>query len=245
MRNVVRTFWVAFWVCFVCSIFVSTTAVYLKPRYESNKKKEMQKNIIAASLLSDTDQKTDELFSKIKDAIVDFKTGQVFFDIKNNEEILVPADKDVAGIKRHPRYGKIYYLLYGTKLNRLILPIYGKGLWSTMYALLTLGHDLNTIESIIFYEHGETPGLGGEIENPKWQSKWKGKKLYSQDGSYKFEVIKGRVTPFHLNAIHEVDGLSGATLTTKGVSNLVKYWLSDNGYGKFLNNLKEGKIILR
>ena len=135
----------------------------------------------------------------------------------------------------------VYLLKKDGKLQRLILPIYGKGLWSTMYGLIALDSDFNTIESFGFYEHAETPGLGGEVDNPTWKAGWVGKKAFDNGGPPVIRVIKGKVNTKAPGASHEVDGISGATLTCNGVTNTVDFWLGPNGFGPYLDKLKGGK----
>ena len=125
------------------------------------------------------------------------------------------------------------------RLKRIILPVHGKGLWSTMYGFLALAPDGQTIESLAFYEHAETPGLGAEIDNPRWKAKWVGKLVFDKEGQPRIEVIKGTVDPDHPDAHHQVDGISGATITGRGVRNLVHYWLGDQGYGPALDKLRQ------
>ena len=126
------------------------------------------------------------------------------------------------------------------ELDKIILPVRGAGLWSTLYGFLALENDLNTVAGLGFYEHGETPGLGGEVDNPKWKALWPGKEVYD-DGQVAIELIKGSVDASTRNAENKVDGLSGATLTSRGVSNLVQFWMGDNGYKLFLKNLRAGE----
>ena len=125
-------------------------------------------------------------------------------------------------------------------VTKLILPVYGKGLWSTMYGFLAIGNDLITIEGITFYEHGETPGLGGEIDNPRWKAIWKGKKAFDDKGNVIIEVIKGIVDRTSPSSDHQIDGLSGSTLTTRGVDYTIKYWLGEEGYGPYIDQLRKG-----
>ena len=147
---------------------------------------------------------------------------------------LIPSSEDIAQLKRMPKYMAVYFVKEDGEIKEIILPIYGKGLWSTMYGFMALDSDLQTIRGFTFYEHGETPGLGGEVDNPNWKKIWKGKKAFDEEWNVKIEVIKGRVDPSSDNAKYQIDGLSGSTLTTRGVDNLVKFWLGDNGYGPFL-----------
>jgi Na+-transporting NADH:ubiquinone oxidoreductase subunit C len=114
-------------------------------------------------------------------------------------------------------------------VTRLILPVHGSGLWDLMYGFLALDNDGRTIRELIFYQHKETPGLGGEIQNPEWQAKWDGKQLFD-NGSVAIEVNKGD----NKGDQYAVDALSGATLTSNGVENTLQYWAGDNGYGNYL-----------
>ena len=127
------------------------------------------------------------------------------------------------------------------ELDKIILPIRGYGLWSTLYGFMALESDGNTIAGLGFYEHGETPGLGGEVDNPRWKSIWPGKLVY-QGNDVAIEVLKGAVRADSDQAQWQVDGLSGATLTTKGVDNLVKYWLGEQGFKPLLDNLRQGEV---
>jgi Na+-transporting NADH:ubiquinone oxidoreductase subunit C len=126
------------------------------------------------------------------------------------------------------------------ELEKIILPVRGYGLWSTMYGFIALEQDANTVAGLGFYEHGETPGLGGEVDNPRWKAMWPGKQVY-RDGDVELGLIKGSVDSGSDNADWQVDGLAGATLTSRGVTNLVHFWLGENGFEPFLNNLQAGE----
>ncbi len=251
---------VAVGVCLVCSVFVSTAAVSLHGRQEQNKKLDKIENILIAGDLAADKGDVQQIFKeKIDIGLVDLQTGEFLsedqyneklnpntFDIKemaDNEEygLSIPPDKDIAHILRMPKYMPVYMLKNGDEVQKYILPIYGKGLWSTMYGFLALASDLETIEGITFYEHGETPGLGGEVDNPRWKALWKGKKVFDESGKVKLTVIKGRVDPSSPDARYKVDGLSGATLTTRGLDAMTKFWLGENGYGPFIQHCKSQK----
>ena len=126
----------------------------------------------------------------------------------------------------------------GDEIRQLVLPVHGYGLWSTLYGFIALENDLNTIKGLRFYEQGETPGLGGEVDNPKWRQQWKGKRIFDDNGELKIQVIHGHVTHNDPEADYKVDGISGATLTSKGVSNLLRFWLGDRGFGPYLKKLR-------
>ena len=121
-------------------------------------------------------------------------------------------------------------------ISKLILPIRGFGLWGTMYGYISLENDFNTVAGIEFYQHKETPGLGAEVDNPKWKALWPGKQIY-QNNDVALKVIKGKVESDDSMNAYKVDGLSGATLTSRGVSNMIEYWFSESGYSSMLTEL--------
>ncbi len=251
---------VALGICIVCSIFVSTAAVKLKPQQDLNKVLEKKINILIAAGLIKPGNKVDVdfLYKKIETNIIDIRTGSVVenFDVDSfdprkaekdpEKSTILTANQDMASIKSRSNYGFVYLLRdENESIQRIILPVHGKGLWSTMYGFLALDADTTTIKNFAFYEHGETPGLGGEVDNPRWKALWPGKRAYDPNWEPKIALIKGAVNPSNPNSIYQVDGLSGSTLTSRGVTNLIQFWLGESGYGPFLKkirNAKEGEI---
>jgi len=154
--------------------------------------------------------------------------------------IALSGEEDLAKISRREHYAMVYLIVTDGQLEKIILPIRGYGLWSTLHGFLALENDANTIAGLGFYQHGETPGLGGEIDNPRWKALWPGKKAYQND-EVGIALIKGSVNPSSANADYQVDGLAGATLTSRGVSNLVQFWLGEMGFNKFLSNVRSGE----
>jgi len=249
-----RTLLVALLLCGICSVLVSVAAVGLRPQQERNRILEVRRNILRAAGFGSelaAGQPVKELFKHIEVKLVDLKTGKyVDRDPADYSEraaaedpkrsiALTPA-QDKAGIKRRAKLAPVYLVKQDGKLQRIILPVYGKGLWSTMYGFLALEPDTITVANLIFYEDAETPGLGGEIENPKWQAKWHGKQWMDADGQPKLDVIKGAVDPDNPRAKYQIDGLSGATLTSRGVENLMRFWAGENGFGPYLARLRSG-----
>lgn len=246
-------------ICFVCAVLVSTSVVMLKPKQEMNKRLEKIKHVIGVAELADSQMNIEEIFSKkIIPVLIDLDTGLELsenkytddinpgnFDLKKiikNSDLTekIPRKKDIAGLIRIPKYILIYRIKKGDQFSQLIFPIYGKGLWSTLYGFLSLDFiDLNTIRGITFYEHGETPGLGGEVDNPRWQKNWEGKKIYGKNGLVSLRVVKKKADR---SSFFEIDGLSGATITSRGVENIIKFWFGENGYGKYLKKLREKRI---
>jgi Na+-transporting NADH:ubiquinone oxidoreductase subunit C len=251
---------VALGVCLVCAVLVSTTAVTLKPIQKRNAELDKIKNILAAGGLLEEGMDAHSIQAayaeKIRAEVIDLAAGQGVpedeleavlkpsnFDIKaiaKDTRYTTPLESkdDPAQIKKLPKYMVVYKVMENDVVRKLILPVYGKGLWSTMYGLVALDNDLTTVRGFTFYEHGETPGLGGEVDNPRWKSQWEGKQVFDASGLLKIEVIKGLVTPSDPMKQYRIDGLSGSTLTTRGVNNLVRFWLGEMGYGRYLNRLR-------
>lgn len=256
--SVKKTVQVALGICIVCSLLVSTAAVTLSARQQQNKRLDQIRNILIAGGLYTEGIDIESAYNeRIVPIMIDMETGErvsedKFDDVLNPKDFDIKAvaahpmygkhiarDADLAQIQRRPRYMLVYLVQDEGKTTKLILPVYGKGLWSTLYGFLALEKDLSTVSGITFYEHGETPGLGGEVDNPAWKASWKGKQVFDKEGNVRLSVIKGRVDTSRAEAIHQVDGLSGATITARGVDRLVKYWLGENGYGALLSILQE------
>ncbi|MFA7288647.1 MAG: Na(+)-translocating NADH-quinone reductase subunit C [Melioribacteraceae bacterium] len=254
-----KTVLVAAGVCFVCAILVSSATVSLAPKQAVNKKLDRVQNILAAGDVKTNNEDPQKIYAeKIKPIIIEVESGRILdkseytaelnpekFDIKKMVNIpeytyQIPSTEDAAGIKKRPKYMAIYEVMgENNEVEKYIFPIYGKGLWSTLYGFISLDKDLKVVKGLTFYEHGETPGLGGEVDNPKWKETWKGKKAFDDDGKVIIQVIKGKVDYSSPQADHQIDGLSGSTLTTRGVDNLVRYWLSENGYAPFLKSMRK------
>lgn len=256
LKNIIG---VALVVCLVCSILVASVAVALKPRQEKNQTLEKLKNILlAGGLMNDKNKNTDieTIFSqKVAGTVIDLKTGERLakdkqtglldpnnFDLKKvandfNTSVEVPVELAGSGIKRVPVNMAVYFVKEGGEISKIILPMFGKGLWSTMYGFIALKKDLKTVSGFTYYEHGETPGLGGEVDNPRWKSLWKDKMVYDDGGKLILKVIKAIAPP---DSKTEIDGLSGATITTRGIDDMLGFWLGEKGYYKpFLDILKK------
>jgi Na+-transporting NADH:ubiquinone oxidoreductase subunit C len=251
-----RVVTVAFLLCLVCSILVSLAAVGLGDRQQSNKEAEKKKNILLAAGLYDENSSIESQFRQIQARIVDLESGRFISDLdpetfdsssaENDPQTRheISTDLDLAGIGVRSRYMNVYLVVDSGELQQLVLPVHGKGLWSTMYGFLSLAADLNTVMGLTFYEHGETPGLGGEIDNPSWKQLWIGKRIYDEAGLLRIEVVKGTVAENAPQAEFQVDGLAGATLTARGVSNLVQYWFGLDGYKPLLERLQLEGVTL-
>lgn len=248
-------FTVAFLVCLVCAVVVSTAAVVLRPVQQENRQADLRKNILAAAGLWDPSKSVAEQFEQVQTRLVNLETGEFSdeFDTENYDprsairdpalSESIPADEDIASIKRREIYTEVYLVNNEAgDLQTIILPIRGYGLWSTLWGFIALEDDLDTVVGLGFYEHAETPGLGGEVDNPSWKAQFDGKEVYGQEGDVRLALKKGGVNPeLEADRRFKVDALSGATLTSNGVSNLLQYWLGERGFKPFLNNLKAGE----
>jgi Na+-transporting NADH:ubiquinone oxidoreductase subunit C len=243
--------------CLVCSLLVSLTVVSLKDKQAKNKELDFKKNVLMSAGLIKTGasaEVVEEAFSKIETALVDFETGELTTEVDaklydqtkaaadSTMNVEIPSDKDVAGLSTRAKIAKVYFARTEGKIDTIILPVKGMGLWSTMYGFLALGADTNTIKGFAYYSQGETPGLGGEVDNPKWKAQWIGKKVYDTDWAVQFKVNKGTVTDATAGKEYKVDGLSGATITGDGVTTSMQYWFGDHGYGKLLAKVRAGEI---
>jgi len=259
--SIQRVIGVSLALCVVCSVLVSAAVVLLKPVQIQNKTLNLKENILrAAGMLSSTPtkQEIEEKFSQVTPKLVDLDTGEYIepsvagyasidaFDqkkVSQNPQYsrVLDSGEDIASIKRREKYAKIYIVKKDNQISRVILPVRGYGLWSTLYGYLALKSDADTVVGLGFYEHAETPGLGGEVDNPNWKAQWPGKEVYDDSGKAAVRLVKGGVNPDSSNAKYSVDALSGASLTSRGVQNLLQYWLSAEGFKTYLDRLRSGE----
>lgn len=250
-----RTLIVAAILCVVCSVLVSSAVVVLKPRQLVNADLDFKKNILMSTGLYTEGSDIYEIFKQVEPAVVDLTTGEVLTDvdvasydqskIDSSPEFLdsIPVKLDTAGIKRRANRQMVYLVKDNSgKVELIVLHIYGKGLWSTMKGFLSLEADTTTVRGFRFYAHGETPGLGGEVDNPAWIAQWPGKKVLNENFGPAIDVLKTKVPAGAPDAEHKIDGISGATLTMVGVEGTFQFWLSDMGYGKFLANFRNQNL---
>jgi Na+-transporting NADH:ubiquinone oxidoreductase subunit C len=255
--STLRTFIVIGVLCLVCSLLVCVSVVALKDLQSKAMNVDREKSILAAAQIEFTDSNVSQVYAdNIEARLLDLNSGDFVLDQNEISKIVgtgtvdgynfvsasklaesnisIPADKDLAKIRVRAKYMPVYLVKSAGGYSSIILPFYGQGLWSTMYGYLSVATDGNTIRGVKYYSHGETPGLGAEIENPAFTATWVNKKLFNEAGDVAFKVTKKVEKPEY-----EIDALSGATLTSNGVSTSVEYWASSNGYGPFLQKVKK------
>jgi len=252
-ENAAKPFYSVLVLAFVCSALVAAAAVGLRPMQEANQVLDRKKNILYAAGLFTEGKPIEELFAPIETKIVELSTGNFVLEETIRPESYkqlkaalsdetgreLTGEEDIAKLRRQEKYSLVYLQKDGDQTTQIILPVRGKGLWSTMYAYVALDGDLKTIRGVSFYEHGETPGLGGEIENRRWQKGWQGKKVYNDKGEVALKFVKGAVATSEPDMSYQIDGLSGATLTTNGVENLMEFWFGEHGFKPFFAQLKK------
>jgi len=243
-------------VAFVCSVLVSLSAVGLRPIQQKNQLVERSRNIVALSGLVEpgAELSTNEVLAAVEQMdirVLDIGAGwfddsieAASFDARSARNdpalsVAIDPENDLASLGRRSRYKVVYLAYEGAVLKRVILPIVGQGMWSTLYGYVALEDDLSTIAAATFYEQAETAGLGDKITDPAWLSKWEGVRLFGNDGEYRFRVAPGPVEPGSSAATYQVDGISGATVTSSAVSRLMAYWFGPDGYLPFIENLRE------
>lgn len=240
-------------VCLVCSVFVAFAAVTLKERQDANAVLDRQKKVlIVAGLLEEKAKvsaiEVESLFDEwIVPRVVELATGVYddSIDAKTFDQqralkdpaLSRSAPENRAGLTKVPLYAQVYHLVRDDRVEQIILPIEGKGLWSTLYGFLALAPDTTSITGITFYQHGETPGLGGEVDNAGWKALWPGRQAFDQNWQPAIRVIKGMAGQ-PAEDPYSVDGLSGATLTCRGVNQLLHYWLGEEGFGPYLERFR-------
>ena len=234
----------------VASVLVAGTAIALKPVQQQNEERYRQQIILDVAGLYEPGADIAALFASIDTRMVDLDSGDYTDDVDAaafdaeiaakdpDDSVAIPAEADLAGLRRRAKFSPVYLVREDGAITQVILPVYGPGLWSTMRGFLALGPDGDTIEGLRFYEHAETPGLGDQIDRPAWRAQWAGKQVYGAGGQPQIEVIKGFVDADSPGAAHQVDGLSGATLTGRGVTALIRYWTGPNGFGPYLEKLR-------
>lgn len=264
--SIANTFIVSFVLCVVCSLLVSTAAVALKPMQDRNKALDRQRNILSAAGLT-AERGGEQVLAKDMTAgevesVFQDKVTPKLLDIDSGEYVEEPdpsfdprrAAKEEAqseevqgsfdiGQARREKQTWVYLVNGGDSVEQFIVPVYGMGLWSTLYGYVAVDRDLRTIKGLTYYQHGETPGLGGEVENPAWKQKWIGKQIYDEGvrvldaGNENIRVGVAKGAPTGENAKYMVDGLSGATITSRGVDTMLKYWFSDQGFGPYFKKM--------
>ncbi len=273
--SITNTIVVATVLCLVCSLLVSTAAIQLRDKQQTNAEVFRKRNVLQVAGLSmeeiEAGGGVQQVFEqRVRDMIVDLRDGTVageklaeamgmetsavadaiakYDPVKAGKDAELTPElgtafpnkkQDIAGIgKGRENFAHVYrYAASESDAPKWIFPIRGRGLWSMLRGFIALESDLQSVAGITYYEHAETPGLGGEVDNPNWKAKWHGKKVYGPAGEVQLKVAKGAAESGDPYAI---DGLSGATITSNGVTNMIEFWMGEDGFRPFVENRKSG-----
>lgn len=242
-------------VCVVCALFVSGASVLLKDRQEINRLLYLRKNVLQAAGLTrpgeriSTEQALELFDRRIQPRLVDLGSGEYVTGIdaesyhqreaRGDPDSSRPVADNPAGVRRIPHLAKVYLVQDQDRdsFSQVVIPVEGLGLYGTLYGFLALERDTSTIGGIAFYENRETPGLGGEVDNPRWRARWPGRKAFDEQWQPAIRLVKGQVGSPAQDP-YEVDALSGATMTSKGVTEMLHFWLSGQGFGPYLEKAR-------
>jgi Na+-transporting NADH:ubiquinone oxidoreductase subunit C len=243
-------------VALAASTLVSATVVILRPIQLNNKLLARSGNVMHLTGLfaPETVPSDEEMLSlykgldtrivNIDEAAFDPGIDPYSFDERRAAgdpelSMEIPPELDLAKLGRRTRLVPSYLVWKDGEFDRIILPMHGSGMWSTLYGYIALESDFNTIADATFYEQNETPGLGDQVTRPDWLALWRGRRIFGDSGEPRFAVAGGRVDPGSPSALYNVDALTGATVTADAVTNLVQYWFGPHGYQPFLEQLRE------
>ncbi len=247
-----KTLLVTLAVTSVCALLVSTAAVLLRPVQLAHQEREREEQILGiASRLPGIEQLMGTIEApRLESRLIELETGRVIesgsaadYDLllaasDPRQSVELPPDEDIAGIQRRALFAPVHLLMQEDEVKLHILPVYGSGYASTLQGYLALAEDGNTVAALTFYQHKETPGIGTRIDRPEWRSQWQGKKVRDEEGRLRIDIAAGTVPDSSPEAAYRVDGITGATRTTRGVANLVRFWLGDYGYGPYLARVR-------
>ena len=225
-------------ITFISSLSLSFLKIQLKDKQKFNENLDMKKNILKVVGIEIEELSSDSISSiynkDFASYSIDMSKNQISrLRISDLEESIDNSTGTLTYFNNNIQYLPIY--IYKPS-SLYIIPISGKGLWSTLFGYFALESDMNTVKGITFYKHKETPGLGGEVDKDWFQDNFVGKKIFDNQGNLvSIKVKKGIIAS---NDYHSVDAISGATITGDG---LTKFLNNDlNRYKKFLmKNMKK------
>ena len=195
----------------ILGLGLSYTADSLRDRQILNEELDIKKNILSVLGYKQdtpwTDEEVQSLYDRNINEIRIDEVGSVFDEVDKSDNFAYT----------------IYQSRENNKVTGYAIPIAGKGLWGTMYGYFAIEPDAETVKGITFYKHKETPGLGAEVDKDWFKNNFIGKKLTDKNGELvSIEVVKGYVSKTDPDALHKVDGISGATITGSGLTTFLK-----------------------
>lgn len=208
-----------------CGGLLAFASISLKDRQDANVALEQKGNILSTVTTLPEGTDVQQFYNKrIRGFVVDAR-GEVVPNLEPSKVVVAAEYKK----KPDQRVLPVYEFVSETdpnKVEAVVVPVYGYGLWNNIWGFVALESDFNTVRGIKFSHVGETPGLGARIETAEIQDRYKGKKIFDQ-GNVLVSIImmKGEGMNY-ADEHHKVDGMSGATLTAKGVNNMLQEYFS-------------------
>lgn len=219
-------------VVLISSVILSGLSEAWSERKAINVALDKKKNILASFGIETgakaTVEDVDAAYAKVSAIVVNDKGEEIEGDAD-------AIDKEVALLEQYKnlkdgKLGECQFVVYILKddageVQAYALPMIGEGLWGKMLGYISVGADANTVKGISYYKHQETPGLGAEIEKPWFRSNFVGQKVYDEAGILRsVSVVKGKARDRYAgdDLLHFVDGISGATITARGVTDMLK-----------------------
>lgn len=208
---------------------LSAASIALQPKQKKNTEIEKKQNILASVHIETTAKDAEKIYAEkvIKSYVVDMNGNEVegdafLVDLKT-EKAKPLSERKLPVFECQTDEGVKY-----------ILPLRGAGLWGPIWGYLALNEDMNTIYGANFAHQGETPGLGAEISTPIFEEPFKGKTIFDESGKLVSIIVakSNEKAPEQ----HKVDGISGGTITSKGLQQMLADDL--NNYQNFLNKKK-------
>ena len=211
----------------VVAALLSIVSLSLQPRQNENRQNEKRQNILSAIHISSTAANSAELFDKyIKEQFIINSKGDRIegkaFDVNIEKQYNLPVEKRELPV----------FVANVDGATKYILPTYGVGLWGPVWGYISLNEDKNTVYGVLFDHKGETPGLGAEITQPFFQKQFSGKTVFENSSLKAITVKKGG----NATGVHEVDGISGGTITSKAVETMIADYLKC--YEQFLKQIQ-------
>lgn len=226
----------------VCGGLLAFASQSLKPLQDANVELERKQNILATVIeLKEGDDINQIYAARIKEVVIDFQ-GNLKPEIKAADVVIAREYKKKPEDRLLPVY-EFRSLTDSTKVENAVMPVFGYGLWNNIWGFVALQSDFNTVQGVKFEHTGETPGLGARITSEEIQSRYKGKQIFEGDNIITIAMQKGEGKDY-ANDPHKVDGMSGATLTGKGINNMLEDYFKcyKNYLGKNKNNLSQDSL---
>ncbi|MCK5029437.1 MAG: NADH:ubiquinone reductase (Na(+)-transporting) subunit C [Bacteroidales bacterium] len=217
----------------VVAAILSVAAMTLQPYQKKNVEINNKQNILTSVNIESSAKDAEALYEKyILEGFAINSKGEIKDGVDASK---IDMKKELAKPLEERNLPVFISSLNDSK--QYIIPVYGKGLWGPIWGYVALNNDLSTIYGANFSHKAETPGLGAEIDTKDFQSKFFGKEIFNENGLFvSVSVLKGGTA--NPDSKYEIDGISGGTITSVGVDEMLKDCLSS--YEPYFKNLKQG-----